>query len=333
MKVMVFDVPAENGGALSVLQEFYKESKIDNNNEYVYVLSLPKLHDTHNIKVLRFPWIKKSWIHRIFFDYYVAPKLIKKHKVDKVLSLQNIIIPNTNIYQEVFVHNAIPFSDYKFELKSELKLWVYQNLIGQKIIKSIKKADNVIVQTDWLKKILVDKLRIDEKKISVKSPTINIKKMNRYDEEQNLTPTFFYPASEMVFKNHKVIVEASLKLKKEKIEDYRILFTLNGDENKSIKALHTLVRENKLPIEFIGTIEREKVFGFYSNSILIFPSYIETVGLPLIEAKMHNTPIIAADLPYAHEVLGFISVDYFKCNSSEELSGILKKHIHKNGDI
>ena len=39
---------------------------------------------------------------------------------------------------------------------------------------------------------------------------------------------------------------------------------------------------------------------------MLFPSYIETFGLPLIEAASFGIPILAADMDYAREVM----VDY-----------------------
>jgi len=36
----------------------------------------------------------------------------------------------------------------------------------------------------------------------------------------------------------------------------------------------------------------------------VFPSLLETWGLPISEAKEYAKPIILADLPYAHETLG-----------------------------
>ena len=76
--------------------------------------------------------------------------------------------------------------------------------------------------------------------------------------------------------------------------------------------MHNIVKQNELPIEFVGSLTREQVFDFYSKSILLFSSYIETVGLPLVEAKMHKTPILVSDCEFAHEVLDdYQNVDYF----------------------
>lgn len=327
MRIMVFDVPAESGGALSVLNEFYNEFELDLHNEYIFVLSMPELKETSNIKVLRFPWIKKSWGHRLYFDHFIAPKLIKKYEVDKVLSLQNIIIPHTGVYQSVFVHNALPFSKYRFSFNENKLLWIYQNVIGKNIMKSIKKADHVIVQTNWMKKKCVEQLRVIPEKIEVKQPKIDIEVKKTFEQTEESTSTFFYPASGVVFKNHKVVVDACLMLKEDGITDYKVIFTLEGNENEHIVNLYNISKKNDLPIKFIGSLTREEVFDFYTKSTLIFPSYIETVGLPLLEAKMHETPIIASDCAFAHEILdGYEKVFYFNPFTTDCLVDIIKSY-------
>lgn len=328
MRIMVFDVPAESGGALSVLHEFYNEFKFDQENEYIFVLSLPELKETSNIKVLRFPWIKKSWGHRIYFDHIIAPKLIKEYEVDKVLSLQNIVIPNTKVYQSVFVHNALPFSEYRFSLKENRLLWVYQNIIGKNIMKSIKRADHVIVQTNWMKKKCVEQLWVKPEKIEVQPPKIDIEVKKIFKQTKESTSTFFYPASGVVFKNHKVVVDACLMLKEEGITDYKVIFTLKGNENEHIINLYNISKENDLPIKFIGSLTREEVFDFYTKAILIFPSYVETVGLPLIEAKLHRTPTIVANCEYSREILyNYEKVKYFDYSNSVDLAAVMKQFI------
>lgn len=325
MRIMVFDVPAESGGALSVLHEFYNEFKLDQENEYIFVLSLPELKETSNIKVLRFPWIKKSWGHRIYFDRFIAPKLIKEYKVDKVLSLQNITIPNTKVYQSVFVHNALPFSEYRFSFIENRLLWIYQNIIGKNIMKSIKRADHVIVQTNWMKKKCIEQLQVIPERIEVKPPKIDIEVKKTFEKTKESTSTFFYPASGVVFKNHKVVVDACLMLKEEQITDYKVIFTLKGDESEHIVNLYNISKKNELPIKFIGSLTREEVFDFYLKSILLFPSYIESVGLPLLESRLHKSLIVASDCAFSHEILdGYRNKYYFNPFNADELVKLMK---------
>ncbi|MFY3790517.1 glycosyltransferase [Ureibacillus sp. MALMAid1270] len=325
MNIMVFNVPAETVGALSILNEFYGE--VRNSQEkiinWTFVLSKPTLEETENIRVLRFPWVKKSWLHRLYFDNIIAPRLIKDYKIDKVISYQNIIIPNTDVTQTLYVHNCLPFIDYKFSLKENRHLWIYQNIISRKIIKSIKKADKVIVQTKWMKEAIIEKTNVESEKIKVVPPKINLAVKQYFKPNEESYSTFFYPASEFVYKNHKVIVEACKKLKSENI-NFKVIFTLDGNENENIANLYQEVKKYQLPIEFVGNLQRDKVFEFYTKSILLFPSFIETFGLPLLEARLHRGLIIASDCPFSHEVLdGYKNAYFFEPFDSNKLAELL----------
>ena len=328
MNIMVFDVPADSGGALSILYEFYNSCKNDKKNNYIFVIGKPIIDETANIKVLRYPWIKKSWLHRLYFDNFIASKLIQRYKIDEVLSLQNVVIPNCNVSQTVYVHNSLPFAEHRFSLFEDKLLWMYQNVISKNIFRSIEKADKVIVQTEWMKKACLEKLNVDEAKIDVRLPEIDIEVKRYYSPTKNSVITFFYPASGVAFKNHRIIVEACLKLQNEGISSYRVVFTLTGSENKHISNLYKIVQDQELPITFVGSLKKEDVFGYYSESILLFPSYIETVGLPLLEAKMHGSPILASDCAFSHEILSAYEIsEFFNPFDNNQLKVLMKNII------
>ncbi|MFL0268894.1 glycosyltransferase [Candidatus Clostridium radicumherbarum] len=331
MKIMVFDVAAETVGALSVLNDFYNDFKADVENEYIFIVSKPKLREMENIKVLRYPWIKKSWLHRLYFDNFIAPKLIQVHKVDEVLSLQNVIIPNTKVKQKVYVHNSLPFVEYRFTFTENRLLWVYQNILSKIMFYSMKKANKVIVQTEWMKKACIEKIKIKSEKVEVMPPKINIEVKKYFKHTKESLSTFFYPASGFDFKNHKIFINTCLELKALGIDNYRIILTLDGRENEVISDLFEQVKLHKLPIDFIGNISREKVYDYYSESVLIFPSYIESSPLPLTEAKMHGTPILCSDCAFSHEILDdYEKVRFFNPFKYEELANEIKQIIDSN---
>jgi glycosyltransferase involved in cell wall biosynthesis len=333
MKIMVFDVPAISGGALSILEEYYHDAVHDNDKSktWYFIVSLPELPETENIKVLRFSWIKKSWFHRLYFDQMIAPKLVEKYKADEILSLQNIIIPKVKLEQTLYVHQPLPFVDKKFKITENMLFWIYQNIIGRIILKSIKKANKIIVQTNWMKEACIKKTEVDPKKIKVIPPKINIVIKNHYKKTNNSLKTFFYPANASLYKNHKIILNSAFLLKEKGLNNYRILFTLKGNENKHIALIHRRTREYNLPIEFIGAITREQVFDYYTKSILIFPSYIETFGLPMLEAKLHNTPILASDCSFSHEILdGYEHVWFFGVEDAVELATLMQETVKHN---
>jgi glycosyltransferase involved in cell wall biosynthesis len=312
MRIVVFNVPAESGGALTILHDFYREATEHYNKkiEWIFVVSKPELQVEENITVLRFPWIKKSWWHRLLFDHLVAPKLVKKYKVDKVLSLQNTIIPRVRCNQTVYIQQALPFVKYKYKWRENKLLWIYQNVIGRKIINSIKKSDQVIVQTKWMKEACVEKTNVNEKKITVVPPNIKVPNIAFFEPKNMPLPSFFYPATGLVYKNHSIIVEACKQLVRS-TNDFKVVFTLDGDENPYISNLTKQAIKEQLPIEYIGTLSKEEVYKFYTQSILLFPSFIETFGLPLLEARLHNGIILAADCPFSREILGDYENAYF----------------------
>lgn len=332
MKIMVFDVAAESGGATSILYDFYDEIKAMQSNEYqwIFILSVLNLDETENIKVMRFPWIKKSWIHRLFFEYVICPILLRKYNVNRLVSLQNLTIPFTKTEQILYVHNSIPFVEYKFRFFSDFKMWIYQNIIAKLIVSSIKKASLVIVQTKWMKKAIQNRLNGNNAEIIVSYPKVirNDHINSKLSVKNNV---FFYPCSEFKYKNHTIIKDASIILSHEGITDYKVLLTLDGNESKYIEDFKSNVEALNLPFYFIGKIPRTEVFDFYESSVLLFPSFVETFGLPLLEAKIHNGLILSSNCEFAKEVLNdYENVHFFDPFKASELSDLMIKSIHGN---
>ncbi len=328
MRIMVFDVPAESGGALSILNEYYENAvnHKDKSIEWIFVVSKPDLKPTDNVKILRYPWIKKSWFHRLYFDYFIAPKLVYKYDADSILSLQNLIIPRVKVRQTLYLHQSLPFVKKRYGITKNFKFWVYQNIISRMIYKSIKEADKVIVQTKWIMNAAIEKTKTKKEKFLIKQPELNIEVKEFYKFEEGKNRLFFYPASGFIYKNHNIIVQACRILRNEGIENYNIIFTLKGDENNHIKKLYSITRSENLPINFIGFIDIDTVYKYYSKSTLIFPSYIETFGLPLLEAKMHKSPILASDCEFSHEILDdYDKVRFFDPFNPQQLAEYLKQ--------
>jgi glycosyltransferase involved in cell wall biosynthesis len=333
MRILVFDVPAESAGALAVLEQYHYEAVQSDSKDvfWYFIVSTPHLLETDNVRVLRFPWIKRSWIHRALFDLLVAPRIVREYGADEILSLQNIVIPRTNVKQTLYVHQSLPFVDIRFKFIENPTFWIYQNVIGRMIVRSLRTADQVIVQTNWMKDACVREAGIEPDKVVVIPPSLEIRSVERFEFTNESQSTFFYPASGLVYKNHEVIINAAMLLKQNGARDFRVIFTLRGDENQNTRTLYRKVRENGLPVEFIGAIPREKVFEYYTRSILIFASYIETFGLPMLEAKLHGTPVIASDCSFSHEILDeYEGARFFVYNDHKRLAALMEESIRGN---
>ena len=320
MKILVVDVAAEHGGALSILKEFIAKFRKDKDNKYTVCVSNLDFEDSENVKFVKIPWVKRSRAHRIYFDSFYIKKLIKKYSPDKLFSLQNKGFSVKKLPQDVYFHNALFICEKRFTLRESRGLWVYQNLISMLTKKSLKFADRIIVQAEWIKRGLSLKWNIPETKIIVERPGVNPIFASAFDDAESKSLNLFYPANFSPYKNHRTLFSACIKLWKKNGTDAFTL-TLTGSKDALPASLAQMIGEDKFPISFLGRLSPEEMKTEYCRSALVFPSYIETVGLPLMEAKSLNIPIISADCEYAKESAGNgENVRYFNPFNAEELS-------------
>lgn len=329
IRILIYDIAAAYGGAKKVLDEFYEEYRVQKDYECYFVTSVLDYPANQRMHVIKLPWTKKSWIHRLYCDYFYMPKLIKRLGVKEVLSLQNMGIPHCPVKQTVYVHNAIPFTEYQFSLFQEPFLWLYQNVIGRLIYSSLKQADRVIVQTQWMKQEVIERCCINEDKIEVKE--VKVKQRSCVPRQRMEQILFFYPATPFKFKNCEIIIKACKLLKEKGIENYEVVMTFTGTENRLAKTMGNKIKNYDLPIKLIGRLSTEQMEIFYKKAILLFPSYLETVGLPLLEAKAFKTPIVSADCRYAHDALKeYGNVCYFNHEDANALKAIMLGFIDQN---
>lgn len=329
-RVLVYDVAAESSGAKAVLEKYIESFRKDGASLYYVVTSVLDYPSSENAEFIKLKWCKKSWLHRLYCDYVYMPRLIKKLNIDEIFSLQNIILPIRGLKQTVLVHNAIPFTDHRFSLFSDSFLFIYQNLIGHLIKKSCKKADKIIVQTKWMKKKISELCKLPLTKIELEKRE-EIRALSAENERiKNDIPTFFYPAMPFSYKNHRVILEACRNLKNSGITDFKVVFTFTGDENKLAGKIKSIIQAEKLPIELVPTLNCKAMDEMYGKSVLLFPSYLETVGLPLLEAQAFRAKIIAADCAYSREALENYEAEFFDYTSAEALALKMREVIHEN---
>lgn len=329
MRLLIYDVAADSGGALTVLKSFYEEFCQDTENEYLFVLSVSELEEKPHIRVVNYPWIKKSRWHRLYFDHFVAHKLVKQYKIDEILSLQNIELPHAKVPQTVYEHNALPFSEYKFGLTEAANLWLYQQILGRMIKRSIRNAKKVMVQTEWMKKEIARQCRISPDKIEVKFPRVEMPETRAYhvDEEK---PVFFYPSNAAAYKNHRTFLKACELLSERGYSNYEVIWTVTGEEHDGIRAIRKEAEEKGLPVFFKGFMPRQELFELYASSILVFPSYIETIGLPLLEARSAGAWILAANCLYARDIVGdYDRAEFFEIFDAKALSNMMQRFCTK----
>ena len=320
--VFVNATAAIKGGALIILKQFLEGIPEYSNQDKVYYLFCSsaelKTYERENIKIINN--IKENnWLNRIRWDLYGLKKWSKRKgiKADLIISFQNTgVFYYNNIKQLIYLHQSIPFSEtihWNFFKKDERILWFYKNIYKKLIRLTLKSNSYIVVQTEWMKNALMEQFNWNSKKISVIKPNIKniaVEKISKIDFNHNEFH-LFYPANNAVYKNHELMINALKYIKDNKPEIYTNIilhFTLDKTLNNSRNAvLVNLIKDLQVDgqIKYEGKMSYERVLSFYKScDLMLFPSYIETFGLPLIEAASFGMPILAAEMDYAREVMG-----------------------------
>ena len=88
------------------------------------------------------------------------------------------------------------------------------------------------------------------------------------------------------------------------IINFEVVITIAGYENNYSKYIFRKYKNLK-QLQFVGMLSFNEVNEYYKKTdALLFPSTVETWGLPITEFKSYGKPIILSNLPYAFETLG-----------------------------
>jgi len=321
--IVVSAIALQSGGTLSILQDCLRELSRTAYREYeIHIILKDKALAGGDYPSLNFIKVDgtRSYFHRWYYEYYKFNAISRKLRPDLWLSLHDITPNVSAATRAVYCHNPSPFysitpREFFIDPKFGLFTWLYWILY--KI--NIHKNDFVVVQQQWLRTAFARKFSLAENRIIVARPDNEALPASQMGSTGH---TFFYPSFPRVFKNFELIGHAVQLLHSKGIQHFRVILTLDGTENKYARMIRR--QFGHLPeIIWMGLVARSKVFEVYTEcDYLIFPSRLETWGLPISEFRSTGKPILLADLPYAHETAGnYPSLIFFDPRDAVQLAG------------
>ena len=326
------------GGPLSVLKdclayvntvEFksYHVIALIHKKDVIDVLQYPR------IKFVEFPKSRSSYLYRLYYEYFYFNKIAKEYQVDFWLSLHDITPNIGNVLQAVYCHNPSPFNSTNFSDLLVQPTQFFFSLFYKYLYKiNIKRNKYVIVQQLWIKDNFIKMFNLEAEKIIISKPQVpSVAKEYFKISERNEKFKFFFPTFPRPFKNIEVIGQAVAILNGIGVTDYEVIVTIDGTENKYASTIFDKFSQYS-NIKFVGLISRDEVYQYYNIvDCLIFPSKLETWGLPISEFKQFSKPLIVADLAYAKETVGkYDKVCFFDPTSAAELANKMRNQIENS---
>jgi glycosyltransferase involved in cell wall biosynthesis len=322
--MVVSAVNFTEGGPLTILREFVAAACETLPLEWNIVVFVHKqgLLEMERPRYIEVPAAKKSWLYRLYVEWFAFAAYAKKLRPDLWVSLHDITPRIGAIRQAVYCHNPMPF--YRLRLR---EMWLEPRSILYKLFYSILYRVNIgrnaaiVVQQSWMREQFRSWVSAATK-IIVSHPVVDLPSV--VAESTSVASmggaTFLYPALPRVFKNIEIICRAARELEGGGRWRSKIVLTIDGTENRYARWLRRHFGDLRT-VRFAGRQTREQMSALYRTAdCLLFPSLLETWGLPITEAKRFGMPMLVADLPYAHETVGnYDCVDFIDVYDFAEL--------------
>ncbi len=318
--IVVNAVASIHSGALTILKNFILKA-IDTEFYFLIFTGIPiDIPKESNIRII----VKsnRNRFNRLYWDNFELNKELKSLNLvpDLVFSLQNTDFKVDQLVPHVvFFHNPFMLYHKNWNIfnKNERLFWFYKVVYKFIVKNSLNRKTVLIVQSQWAKKALIEKGFL---KFSIKvfkeSRITELKKMANLNSGPIIN--LFYPATPLLYKNHKFLFDLLNYIKEYDTALFsriKLNLTISKLDLLNLKLLKSYQNIEEAVV-LNGYIDHSKVEKLYRESdFLVFPSLIETLGLPLIEASEFGINILSINLEYAKEVLSdYKNVVFLDCN-------------------
>ena len=272
--------------------------------------------------VVLFPPARHPMLFKLWFNY-ILPKAFKKYGVNLFFSPDGFVSLKSTINQIGVIHD-LNFEHYPEDLPLNVLNYykTYMPLFAEK-------AKEIITVSNFSKEDIINKYNIDSKKIKVIYNGGNniFKPLSKNDRHQFLVehkqkPYFIYVGSLHKRKN----IERMLKAFQLFNNTNQMEFIIIGREMwKGQLNLEGLLKN----VKFLGRKSgKELAHWLAASSALVYISYFEGFGLPVLEGMMAGVPVISANTTSLPEV-GGNSVIYVDPFNIESIHQGMKEAIYK----
>ncbi|MHB8709706.1 MAG: glycosyltransferase [Desulfuromonadales bacterium] len=285
------------------------------------------LFTAERVQYIEFPCAKRSWLRRMCHEFLKFNALSLQIKPDVWFSLHDMT-PRVKVpRQVVYCHNPSPF--YRPRLREAVwdpKFFLFTLFYRFLYRINIHANDLVVVQQDWIRDAF--RRMYGVRHVVVAHPVTHPTPKHEKKAFPARSSVFIYPALPRVFKNFEVLCEAAQILRKRLGDTFEVRLTLSSEESRYAAYLTRRYGDSPV-IRFIGRQNKKQMMQQYQEATaVVFPSRLETWGLPISEAKSLGKPLLVADLPYAHETVGrYDGASFFDPLNPNQLADLMEAHL------
>jgi glycosyltransferase involved in cell wall biosynthesis len=260
------------------------------------------------VHYVTFPWSNEHRVLRTASEHLITPFRLPFNHIDL---LSTAVAPLVNPKRALVIHMK---TMHAFTVPETIGVAArtYRRLNYQR---SVRLADAVIVNSKSLRAEIDQYLTVDPQKISLIYEAVDhdiFKPGDRDAARAQIAPFgisrpfVLFVSSLWRYKNCEGLLRAWRLIRHELAG--RQLVILGAERDRRYAAeLHALAAELGIAddVVFVGGVPNEETVHFYrAADLLVYPSFNETFGLPILEAMACACPVVTSDLSSMPEIAG-----------------------------
>ncbi len=317
-KIIINAVNIHNGGGEVLLNQLI--SFLPNEDVIIFCSKKLKSKNKRGVKFIR---IKSNLFSRFLSELSIYNK---SKQNDKVLYFGNLPpIFKLRSYVYLYIQNRF-LLDYSINL-NEFPFYLKLKLIIMRLLLKIfnNNVSKYIVQTDSMSRLVKKELSDNV----IKLPFLSDIYLNKPKDIKNKKKLydFIYVASGYDYKNHLTLLDAWQLLSEDNLYPSLLLTIEPKRFPKILKIINKKIKKSELKVKNIYFDHHEDLLDMYPKSkAIIFTSNYESFGIPLIEAKYFDLPVLAGELDYVRDLVDPIQT--FDPNSSISIYRAVKRFLN-----
>lgn len=275
-----------------------------------------RLKDLSSERLEIVPFRPRGSFGRFWWEQVSLPNLIRKQRIDTLFSFGNTGPRFPGCRQILYLQQSIPYTDYRPD-RHRLRWQIFQRLYGFLIGLAQRGSERIVVPTGWLvepmRRSIGSAKPVSAYRVSLPGPPdlnglldenrlLSANEMALLDRIEHWRASdekiLLYPCYLAPYKNIPFLLEALALASKKTDKAFRLLLTVDRESREYFpcrdEVFAALGQHADLPVELCGSLSRAAMAEVYKRSdVLVFPSLVETLGLPLLEAMSFAVPVLA----------------------------------------
>lgn len=302
---LLFLVPGEVGGSEPLLTNLVEAMAGAGADLTVFAVkgfsgAYPRI--ASSTRVIEVPWATGAQARRIASEHTWLPRQLRKRKIDIVHHGVGTT-PFLKFRPTAVTVHDIQYRHYPENFVKPKRIWLSVN-----VAQTVRRSEAVCVPSNWVAGDLVDRLSADRTRIHVvpfgseelfgPDPASEEEVRKRYRLDRDF---FYFPGRTYPHKNHRFLLEAFREFSS------RADLVFTGAPWFRDRQIEAAARQMGLTgsVRYLGMVPRRELSGLYKGAVaLVYPTWFEGFGAPVLEAMASRCPVVASNVTAIPEVVG-----------------------------